>query len=141
MAAESLPCLKCGSPTRIEPGIGPHHAKAVCTYRHCKAWRWLPKPRLEGRKGAATKSTEGSNPELSAQKERDCSLNTTAMTAVSSSEQEAQLAVSPHQWRSVLSCVFPGSGLRSSRVKRRSFPGARGTSTRYEGTSAWRSSG
>jgi hypothetical protein len=40
-----LPCGHCGAvaPPRIEPGTGPHHAKAVCG--HCGRFlKWMPKP-------------------------------------------------------------------------------------------------
>jgi hypothetical protein len=37
-------CLKCGAITIVSPGRGPHHARADCP--SCKAWRWLPRPRV-----------------------------------------------------------------------------------------------
>jgi hypothetical protein len=36
-------CPKCGGPTVIKPGSGPHYARMDCT--QCGAFRWLPKPR------------------------------------------------------------------------------------------------
>jgi hypothetical protein len=49
--ADGPPCLSCGADTVIGPGVGPHFARADC--RKCGAWRWLPKPRPDGRGGAA----------------------------------------------------------------------------------------
>ena len=37
------PCLKCGGPTAVTPGVGPHASRADCPA--CGAWRWLPKNR------------------------------------------------------------------------------------------------